>query len=139
MPRLTPVFVTVLALAVPSVVVAAPQAAAKGNKDVTVRVMVCHPGDEGAASVTIDPWFLLLNVGDEAEWKLHITRPKKNWIVVEPKKGKGWPYKEKKHEGKAEAHAKGMVDEPRGDYTYNITIYCNNEGTVIDPRVRVGP
>lgn len=136
--RLTRVVPTVLALVALVLPVASAQESAPPPKEVRVQV-VCRPNDEGPASVTVDPWLLLLNVNDPATWKLNITQPKKNWIVVEPKRGKPWPYEKKRHEGEHEAHARGMVPQPEGDYTYNITVWCNDEGTVIDPRVRVGP
>jgi hypothetical protein len=135
--RLTPAVLAVLALAVSSVLMAAPPAAAQ-PKEVKVKV-VCRPNDAGPTSVAVDPWLLELTVGDETTWKLNITQPKKNWIVVAPKNNGPWPYVEKRHEGEGEAHAAGMKKYPLGTYSYNITVYCADEETVIDPRVRVGP
>ncbi len=140
--RLTAVGLAALVLAVSPTLLAdqADQAdqTEPGPGEVFVKV-VCRPNDEGPKSVTVNPWLLLLQKGGTATWKLKITRPKKNWIVVEPKDRGRWPFVEKKHEGEEEARAQGMVPQPEGEYLYNIKVYCNDDGTVIDPRVRVGP
>jgi len=135
MPRLTPVFAMVLALAMLSVLVAAPPVAAEEK---TVKVTVtCRSEGKGPGSVTVDPWLLWLEPGDDTTWNLGNADEK---IVVEPKKDRRWPYVERKHEGlDGKAYARGMTTFPLGDFRYNIRFYCNGEEFVIDPRVRVGP
>jgi hypothetical protein len=137
--RLTPVFATVLALAVLSVLVAAPLVVAE-EKTVNVTV-TCRSGDRGGpGSVTIDPWLLWLRPGDDTTWNLGNGDSGDKKIVVEPKKDQRWPYEERKHEGlDGKAYARGMTAFPLGDFRYDIKFYCNGEEFVVDPRVRVGP
>jgi hypothetical protein len=137
MPRLTPVFVTVLALAVLA------QSSATAEEPPTRRPVVvtatCPNNPNGPLNVTVNPWLLELDQGNNARWNLNINNSSKNRIVVEAKPSSGWPYPDRKHEGDGHADADNMKPEAQGDYTYTITIYCNADTVVIDPRVRVGP
>ena len=137
--RLTPVALTALALAVLVVSVAVPTVTAEEK---TVEVTVdCGSDGTGPGAVTVNPWRLWLKKGDVASWNLGGGESLSDkTIIVEPKRDQRWPYQKRQHvsaQGKAEAS--GMTTDPYGDFTYNITFYCNGEAFVIDPRVRVGP
>lgn len=138
MPRLTRIFVTVLAVAVLVVGVAAPQAAAKEEK---VKVyVICHEGDPGPGKVTVDPWLLYIDEGDTVRWQLHITHSDQNSIVVAPKNISKWPFEETKGAAEGEeALGSGWKGKKGTNYDYNITVSCNAYEFVIDPRVRVRP
>jgi hypothetical protein len=143
--RLTPVFVTVLAVAVLVLSVAAPPATAKQQKKVTIDVKCRPKGDPtkewGPTKVTVDPWLLFVQPGDEIKWKIKIDDTDNNWIVVAPKDANRWPYKATEHKGNPDkdAHAKEWKEVEGLEFDYNITVHCNAYEFVIDPRVRVGP
>ena len=138
MPRLTPVFVTVLALAVLSVPIASTQEeAAKAPKQVVVTAH-CPNDGHGPLSVTVNPWTITIKQDDSTRWILNTNRPQDNTIRIEAKEESGWPYPERELSGKDAVTFENMKGNARNDhYFYNITLYCGEDKVVIDPRVRV--
>jgi len=134
MPRLTPVFVTVLALAVLALSVAAAQQTPT-RRPVVVNA-TCPNNANGPLNFTVNPWLLELNQDDNVRWNLS-TNSNKNEIVIDAKADSGWPFQKRQHRGNGKADADDMNSNAQGDYTYTITIYCGNDKVVIDPRVRV--
>jgi hypothetical protein len=138
MPRLTRTVITTLALAVLVVSVAAAQGSEKPTKQVVVTA-VCPNNSNGPLSVTVHPWTVVLDQGDRTRWRLNTSREQSNSIQIEAKDESGWPYPTRLISGAGEVETGDMKPEAKGDYTYNITIYCGEDKVVVDPRVRVGP
>jgi hypothetical protein len=136
MQRLTPVFVMAIALAL-GVQSVAPQGQPTTVRRPVVVTANCPDNPNGPLTLTVSPWLLELDQGNNARWNLNITHSNKNRIVVEAKESSGWPYPLRKHEGDGQADADDMKPGAQGEYTYTITLYCNAETVVIDPRVRV--
>jgi hypothetical protein len=140
MPRLTPVFVAVLALPVLAAPVACAQDTAKGKKEVLVQAVCPNPDNAGGpVKITVNPWTAVLAQGDDTDWKFITNRPKYNTIRIEAKEASEWPYPDHELSGEDKVTFENMKADAQGDYLYNITIYCGEDKIVIDPRVRVGP
>ena len=111
--------------------------AAQAQRPVVVTA-TCPPNEQGPLNVTVNPWTVALNQGDNTRWQLNINNSANNRIVIDAKPNSGWPYPSRQVSGQGSAEASNMNANAQGSYNYNITIYCGDDAVVIDPRMRVG-
>ncbi len=141
MPRLTPVVLAALALAVLVVSVARAGQTAKEPKKVVVTAH-CPSNGHGPLTVTVNPWTVAISRGekDNTRWILNTNHPSTNSIKIEAKETSGWPYPDRVLSAEKEVTFENIdASTPLDDYYYNVTLYCGADKVVIDPRVRVGP
>lgn len=110
-------------------------AAAQGRS--VVITAKCPKEADGPFNFHMSPWDVEVLQGEPTEWILN-TNSSETRIVIEAKDGSDWPYTERRKEGSGRAEISQMKPDAAGVYDYNITIYCEDQKIVIDPRIRVG-
>ncbi len=132
----------VLLLAVVSVVLVSAndlQAGRFATRDVTIDAR-CTGGEN--TSVTLRPWNLRLQQGDDVRWVLN-GNANSDDITISPKRD-AWPFVDappyKGGKGRP-ARTGGMRPNAQGRYSYNVTLICTNGGNadtvLIDPDIIV--
>ena len=114
-----------------------------GNtKTVTVDVTCPANLETEAVQISISPWVAAINLGDEIDWDLNMTAlgPATNDdIEIAAKDNTKWPFdKTKDKKPKKVKSGKTKNGAKKGNYYYTITVTCDSDSVVIDPRVRVG-
>lgn len=97
----------------------------------------CPREASGPFNFQMNPWDIEVLQGEPIEWILN-TNSSDTRIVIEAKAGGDWPYTERRREGNGRAEARQMKPDAAGEYEYDITLYCEDQKIVIDPRIRVG-
>ena len=108
---------------------------------VTVNARCAGPN---STEITVSPWNVRLQQGDEIEWVIAANANSNN-ITVSPKSTSDWPFASRgpynAQKGNP-ARGNGMRANGRGSYKYDITLVCqsgNNppDNVVIDPDIIV--
>lgn len=120
-----------------------PASAQDGStKTVTVNVTCPANLETEAVDISISPWVVAIEAGDEISWDLNMTAqgPAPNdYIEIKAKDNMKWPFdKSKDKKQKTVKSGKTKKNAKDGDYYYTITVTCDSDSVVIDPRVRVG-
>ena len=113
---------------------------------VQVNVDVTCPG--GAVQMSVDPWLVELEQGDDIDWILSSTAQSSS-IEITPKRPGQWPFANASHAGGRgaanAASARNMRANQGGRrYQYNITLQCQDGDSdpmtvVIDPDIIITP
>ena len=138
--------IIVSALIVTGLVCPVAATAQDNGETLTVSVVVNCPNDleTQPVDISIKPWVASINVDDEIEWDLTMTATNpSDDIEITAKDDAKWPFDQKKQKkpkkvksGKAKRGSAGPGEYD--DYFYTITVTCQTDSVVIDPRVRVG-
>ena len=102
---------------------------------VGVAVDVKCPSAGGRLEVSIDPWVYVRKQGEDAEWSL-TTSGSDDRIEISAK-GNRWPFPNRSHSGRGRVYGRNMKSNARGEYSYNVTVYCGSDKVVIDPKMIV--
>lgn len=113
----------------------------RATVQVTVSARCAGPN---STEVTVSPWNVRLQQGDEIEWVIAANANSDN-ISVTPKTTSGWPFASRGPFNAAKgqpARANNMRPNSRGSYKYNIELVCQAgsnppDSVIIDPDVIV--
>ena len=112
---------------------------------VTVPVEVNVTCTGGSVQVTVNPWVVRLQQGDDIDWILN-DQAQSSTIEIAPKQPGQWAFGIERHQGQrgagSAARARNMRPNQRGRrYQYDITLICQDGNTsytvVIDPDVEI--
>jgi hypothetical protein len=112
---------------------------------IEVNVDVTCPG--GAVQMSVDPWVITLNQGDDIDWILSGSAQSSS-IEITPKNPGRWPFADATLGGGRgaanAARARNMRENQVGRFQYNITLECQDGDAdpltvVIDPDIIITP
>ena len=113
----------------------------------TIEVNVNVTCADGAVQMSVDPWQISLNQGDDIDWILNSTA-QSSTIEITPKNPGRWPFTDASHGGgrgaENAARARNMRQNQVGRFSYNITLECQDGNAdpltvVIDPDIIITP
>lgn len=111
------------------------------TKTVTVSLTCPENLEDEPVLISVHPWVVVIELGDEIEWDLVLPQGSSDdYIEIEVKKDGKWPFDQKKIKNKKKVKSgKTNASAKKGEsYSYDITVACDDEAVIIDPRVRVG-
>jgi hypothetical protein len=113
----------------------------------TIVVDVNVTCSNGGVQMSVSPWEIAMNQGDDIDWVLS-NSAQSSTIEITPKNPGRWPFADANHAGGRgaanAARARNMRANQAGRFQYNITLECQDGDAdpvtvVIDPDIIITP